>query len=107
MTSVEKRKTYQFLAYAAGASNAKSVHNANEAKKLIDSGITFDWVLCEGDKTKISQTITSSIKPESGKKKRKRGSDGHAVATPPKVEAKVADSELLVQSLILGTVAEL
>jgi hypothetical protein len=105
-TSIEKRKTYQFLAYAAGATNVKCVHNANEAKKLIDAGMMFDWILCDGDKSKMKQALSASSKQEQAGKKRKRGSDVTTSAPAQRSEVRVADSELLVQSLILGAVAE-
>jgi len=106
MSSAEKRNAYKFLASAVGAINVRCVPNLNEAKKALNEGQTlFDWVLIDGDKAKAKDVLRSSKKQDGNKKKRKRESDEFVGAATR--DLKVADSEFLVQSLILGALADI
>jgi hypothetical protein len=104
MSSADRRKAYQFLAYAAGAASVRCVHNMNEGRKCIDAGLAYDWVLCDGDRTKAREALLAP-KLEANKKKKKR--DSEIVPSTPRKVMKVTDSEFLVQSLILGALVDL
>jgi hypothetical protein len=105
MSSADRRKAYRFLAYAAGASSVRCVHNVTEAKKALDGIFTCDWVLCDGDKVKVKDTLLAT--KQEMKKKRKRKRDSDMLPSAPLKDIKVADTEFLVQSLILGALADL
>jgi hypothetical protein len=105
MNFVNKCKTFQFLAYAAGARRVTSVRDLSEAKEAIAGGLTYDWVIGD-DKTKARNILLSPNKEEPNKKKRTRDSTV-APSTEPQTHMKIADSEFLVQSLILGALADL
>ena len=98
MGSIDKRNTYQFLAFAAGAGRVRTAHSLAEAKKLVEAGSTFDYVLFDGDKSKAKDALAPLAKQEVGRKRRKRESDGNISAG-----AKISESEFLVQTLILGS----
>ena len=106
MNSADKRKAYSFLASAAGATTVRCVPNLNEARKAMqDTNVCYDLALIDGDKGKAKDVLLGGKKQETNKKKRKRESvDAPAMAQN---DVKVADSEFLVQSLILGALADI
>ncbi|KIW07287.1 hypothetical protein, variant 1 [Verruconis gallopava] len=103
MSSADRQKTYKFLAYAAGAKSVNCAQTLSEAKEILSNGLVCDWVICDSDKTKARDVVFGMSQREGGKKRKKKvGITRSNIGT----SVKVVDSEFLVQTLILGALAD-
>ncbi|EME81902.1 uncharacterized protein MYCFIDRAFT_87054 [Pseudocercospora fijiensis CIRAD86] len=106
----EKRKTFAFLTLALGAGQVKRVADFGVAKKLVaeNEGV-WKWIYADGSifEDAKGEIFGSGKSATAAGKKRKRSDDegsGKMFATDGKV--KLVNDEFVIQSLILGALAE-
>jgi hypothetical protein len=106
----ERRKTYAFLTLALGAGMVQRVNDLQDAKNLMDAEPkVWKWIYVDG---KIEEAFSKLCgKVAGGGKKRKRVSEGAGAEDGAKMSVTdgvvtVVNDEFVVQSLILGALAE-
>ncbi|KXT17594.1 hypothetical protein AC579_6190 [Pseudocercospora musae] len=108
----EKRKTFAFLTLALGAGQVNRVADFHAAKKLVaeNKGV-WRWIYADGSifedaKTEIFGGSGGKNSTAAGKKRKRSDEEGSGQMFATNGEVKIVNDEFVIQSLILGALAE-
>lgn len=104
----ERRRTYAFLTFALGAGTVERVNDLQDAKSMIQANPhAWKWIYVDG---KIDEAFSKLCGKVAGGNKRKHGSgavlDDGAKLSVTNGDVTVVNDEFVVQSLILGALAD-
>lgn len=108
----DKRKAHLFLMSAIGAARIERVRDLNAAKDLLTHGkMDWDWIYVDDASTAKAERflglgVSAAATEMPGRKRKRRLTDEPEVALGRGRGLRVVNDEFVVQSLILGSLAE-